>query len=131
MDRLSELHQTLNLAASLLDRCATQIRDAAFSPTKEHIHSIGKALVHIYDIQRAIYKLRPELEPQYDELPPEIQEGNRRLGEALIAAYDLADKGQLQEALSLLATFANNEPSEFHRSLAAGEVDRLRDNYGP
>lgn len=131
MDRLSELHQTLNLAASILDRGASQIRDAALSPTKEHIHSIGEALVHINDIQRAIYKLRPELEPQYDEPPPEIQEGNRRLGEALIAAYDLADKGQLQEALSLLAVFANNEPSEFHRSLAAGEVERLRDNYGP
>jgi hypothetical protein len=131
MDRLSDLHQTLNLAASLLDRCAGQIRDAALSPTKEHIHSIGEALVCIYDIQRAIYKLRPELEPQYDEPPPDIQKGNRRLGDALIAAYELADNGQLQEAISMLAAFASIEPSELHRSLAEGEIDRLRENYGP
>ena len=131
MVRLPQLNQTLNVAASLLDEAAGQIRDAALSPTKEHIHRIGEALVSIYEIQSAIYKLRPELEPKYDEPPPAQQKANRRLGETLIAAYDLADKGQLQEAISLLSAFAANDPSEFHCGLAAIEAERLSRSYGP
>lgn len=130
MDQLSELHQTLNVAASLLDRAAGQIRDAALSPTRGHIHSVGEALVNIYDIQRAIYKLRPELELKYKEPSQEKQQANRRLGEALIAAYDLADSERLSEAIALLSTFAADDPSENHRALAVIELERLSTNYG-
>lgn len=80
MDQLSALHKTLNVAASFLDRAAGQIRDAALPPTKEHIHSVGKALVKIYDIQHAIYKLRPELEPKYEEPSQEVQQATVALG---------------------------------------------------
>lgn len=131
LDQLAALHQTLNVAASLLDRAAGQIRDAALSPTKEHIYSVGEALVNIYDIQHAIYKLRPELEPKYEEPSHEVQDANRRLGETLIAAYDLADSGRLPEAIGLLSAFAADDPSEYHRGLAAVELERLSRNYGP
>ena len=131
MDALSKLHQTLKVAASLLDSAAGQIRDAALSPTKTHIRSIGEALVGIFEIQHAIYKARPELEPKYEETSQENQLANRRLGEALIAAYDLADSKRLSEAIALLSAFAANDPSEFHRELAAIELERLSGNYGP
>lgn len=130
MDALVRLHQTLKVASSLLDDAASQIRDAALSPTKEHIHSIGKTLAEIYEIQRAIYKLRPELEEKYEEPLPETQQANRRLGETLISAYDLADLGRVSEAITLLSDFSNTEPSEFHRELAANEIERLASNYG-
>jgi hypothetical protein len=130
VDALLKLHQTLKVAGSLLDNAAGQIRDAALSPTKDHIHSIGKCLSEIYDIQRAIYKLKPELEEKYEEPPPEVQEENRRLGETLISAYALADLGQVPEAIALLTDFSNTEPSEFHRGLATNEIERLAGNYG-
>ena len=129
MDQLSALHQTLNVAASLLDRAAGQIRDAALSPTKEHIHGIGEALVNIYDIQHAIYRLRPELESKDEEPSQEEQQANRRLGETLIAAYDLADCGRLPEAIALLSAFAADDSSKYHRGLAANELERLSTNY--
>ena len=130
MDSLAKLNQTLNVAASILDSAAGQIRDAALSPTKMHIHSIGEALVALYEIQNAIYKLRPELETKYEERPQEEQDANRRLGETLIAAYDLADDGRLSEATNLLSEFAANDPSEFYRRLATIELERLAGNYG-
>lgn len=130
MDSLTKLNDTLNLARSILDNAASQIRDAALSPTKENIGSIGHALVHIFDIQNAIYKLRPELEKQYEEAPEETKAGNRRLGEALIVAYDLADIGHVSEAAAYLERFAEHEPSEFHRSLAKSEQERIVNNYG-
>jgi hypothetical protein len=131
MDALGKLHQTLKVAASLLDSAAGQIRDAALSPTKTHIHSIGEALVSIFEIQHAIYKLRPELEPKHEETSQEDSLANRRLGETLIAAYDLADNERLSEAIALLATFVANDSSEFHRELVAIELERLSRNYGP
>lgn len=130
MDSLERLNRTLVAAGILLDSAAGQIRDAALSPTKQHIHSIGEALASIFEIQHAIYKLKPELEPKYEEPPPEVSAANRRLGEALIAAYDLADIGKVQEALALLSHFATNDPSEYHRGLAAIEAERLGENYG-
>lgn len=130
MDSLERLNRTLVAAGILLDNAAGQIRDAALSPTKQHIHSIGEALASIFEIQHAIYKLKPELEPKYEEPTPEVSAANRRLGETLIAAYDLADIGKVQEALALLNHFATNEPSEYHRDLAAIEVERLGKNYG-
>lgn len=131
MDALAKLHRTLMVAGSLLDNAAGQIRDAALSPTKTHIHSIGEALGSIFEIQHAIYKLRPDLEPKYEEPSQEEQQANRRLGETLIAAYDLADCDRLQEAIALLSAFATNDPSEIHRGLAAIELERLSANYGP
>jgi hypothetical protein len=130
VDALLKLHQTLKVAGSLLDSSASQIRDAALSPTKDHIYSIGKCLAEIFEIQQAIYKLRPELEEVYEEPPHEIQEANRRLGETLISAYDLADSGQVPEAIALLDSYSKTEPSEFHRELATNEIERLAGNYG-
>jgi len=130
MDPLTQLNQTLRLASAMLDSAASQIRDAPLSPTKEHIESVGRALVCIFDIQNAIYKLRPELEPKYEEAPAETRAANRRLGEALIEAYDLADASRVQEAIEYLSAFAESEPSEFHREIAKGEIVRLQGNYG-
>ena len=129
MDALTKLNETLRVAASLLDSAAGQIRDAALSPTKEHIGSIGQALGHIFDIQNAIYKRRPELEPKYEEEPEEVRAANRRLGEALIVAYDLADAGKVQQAAEYLKAYAEVEPSELHRELAESERVRLAKNY--
>lgn len=129
MDALSNLHQRLRVAASLLDEAASQIRDVPLSPTKQNIYSIGQALASIYEIQSAIYKLRPELETKYEEPSGDVSAANRRLGELLIAAYDLADASRLPEALALLSAFAENEPSEYHRSLAKTEIERMAKNY--
>jgi len=130
MNPLERLNRTLISASIMLDNAAGQIRDAALSPTKQHIYSVGEALTSIYEIQRAIYKLKPELEPKNTEESEETQAANRRLGEALIAAYDLADNGQVQEGVALLGEFANNDPSKYHRELAVIEKDRLARNYG-
>jgi hypothetical protein len=113
----------------LLDSAAGQIRDAALSPTKEHIHKIGEALVAIFEIQQAIYKIKPELEPKYDEPPQEVTEANQRLGNALISAYDLADNGKLDEAINYLSEFEKREVSDYHRELASIERERLNKNY--
>ncbi len=125
MDKLANLHKRLRVIAGLLDGAASNIRDVPLSPTHEHIQRIGEALVSVFEIQSAIYKLRPELEVHYEEPQEEVSAANKRLGETLMVAYDLADNSKLAEAVNLLIVFEKNEPSEFHRSIAAGEIERL------
>ena len=129
MDKLADLNNRLKVIGRLLDGAATQVRDAPPSPTGAHIQKIGEAMAAVFEIQCAIYKLRPELDTPYEDPPQEVQAANRRLGDALIAAYDLADASRVPEAVALLRDFAKLEPSEYHRGLAEAEAERIRANY--
>jgi len=129
MDPLVRLDRTLHLARDVLDEAASQVRDADLSPTRTHIESIGRALARIFEIQRAIYQVRPDLEKRDAEPPAEVRDGNRRLGEALIEAYELADNGNVSGAIRRLEAFADNEPSEFHKALAEGARARLASRH--
>jgi hypothetical protein len=130
MHALEDLHRTLRVAAMLLDVAAGQVRDAKLLPVKENIRTIGESLAAIFEVQQVIYKQAPELrlERQYEEPPEEVRLANRRLGEAMIAADDLADARKLKEARELLVKFAAEDPSEYHRKLAMLQVERYEDD---
>jgi uncharacterized protein YciW len=125
MDRLQKLHRTLSTASSLLDLAAQQIREAQLEPTKNHITTIAYALAGVFDVQQSIYKHRPELEPELEEAPGEVREANRRLGNALNAAYALEESGKADQAVSVLAAYVSSEASNFHKQLAENEIERL------
>jgi len=129
MHPLEDLHHTLRVAAMLLDVAAGQVRDAKLLPVKENIRTIGESLAAIFEVQHVIYKQAPELglERQYEEPPEEVRLANKRLGEAMIAADDLADAGKLKEAREHLLKFAAEDPSEYHRKLAMLQFERYED----
>jgi len=129
MHPLETLHRSLRVAAMLLDGATGQIRDAQLSPVRSNIRKVGETLAVIFEIQAAIYKQAPELhlEPKYEEPPEEISLANRRLGEAMLAADDLADQGKLGEARNLLLRFAEAEPLPEYKELALRQVQRYAD----
>ena len=53
----SELHQ----AAMLLDNISGKIQEAPELENRENILLIGKALSHIFELQKNIYEHRPDL----------------------------------------------------------------------
>jgi hypothetical protein len=126
MDKLATLHQQLRIAAGLLDGAARLIRDAPLDPTREHIYRIGEALAAIAEIRLAIGGVRPDLEPPYEPAPKEVSDANRRLGRVLLRAYDFAESLKLVDAIAVLDEYVKNEPSEQHRDIAQGEIERLR-----
>ena len=130
MHPLEDLNRTLRVAAMLLDSAAGQVRDAKLLPVKGNIRTIGEALAAIFEVQQAIYKQQPELglEPRYEEPPQEVREANRRLGQAMVAADELADAGKLKEARELLSRFGAEDPSEYHRKLALLQMERYEDD---
>src|SRR5687768_9561207 len=129
MDKLATLHEQLRIAAGLLDGAATLIRDAPLQPARDHIHRIGEALAAIAEIRLAIGEVRPDLEPPYEPPSEEVSAANRRLGPILLRAYDLAQSSKLTDAIAVLEEYVKNEPSEYHRDIASGEIARLRHGY--
>jgi len=63
MATLESLHETLDGAAKLLDQAAGEIRDIPLEPRRDNIRRVGEILGQIFDLQREIYRLRPELIP--------------------------------------------------------------------
>jgi hypothetical protein len=129
MDKLATLREQLRIAAGLLDGAATLVRDAPLQPTRDHLHRIGEALAAIGEIRLAIGGVRPDLEPPYEPPSEEVSEANRRLGPVLLQAYDLAESSMLPDAIAVLEDYVNNEPSQYHRDIALGEIERLRHGY--
>lgn len=64
MDQLDSIHKKLLEASSLLDVSAEEIRDADFNKSI-NIKRIGTALTYIFEIQHEIYKVRPDLKPDF------------------------------------------------------------------
>jgi hypothetical protein len=61
---LDHLEELLTEAGRTLDRAAAEIRDLGFSP-EVHIRNIADILVKISEIRSEIYKVRPDLTPDY------------------------------------------------------------------
>ena len=129
MATLEELDATLRVASGLLDTAAAQLRDLALPSTADHMRSLAEAIASIFDVQNAIYRLRPDLRPAFlsQQVPIELSEANRRLTRALAEAYRLSDENNLTQAIRLLETFIGAEASQYHKDIASGEVERLRD----
>jgi len=125
MPTLDELDNQLTVAAWLLDASAGTIRDCPLDPSKEHIRRVGDALANIFDIQRAIYELRPDLKPGFlREDPSQFAAANARLTLSLSNAHKLGEIGQFEEATRILNEYIATESSDRHRSIARILLER-------
>jgi len=93
MPTLDELDNQLTVAAALLDAAASTIRDHPLEPASEHIRRIALALGNVFDIQRAIYDIRPDLKPGVLREPSQFAEANGRLTVVLSNVYKLGKRG--------------------------------------
>jgi hypothetical protein len=124
MASLDELDNQLTAAGMLLDAAAGAIRDCPLTPTQEHIRRIGEALSNVFEIQHAIYELRPDLKPGILREPSEFAAANGRLTIALSNAYKLGEAGQADAGARLLKEYIAVEPSDRHRAIAQMIFDR-------
>ncbi len=67
---LEYLDARLRQATRLLDICATSIVDLKLGPEKG-LRRIAEAMLEVFDIQNEIYKLRPDLMPDFLKEPPD------------------------------------------------------------
>lgn len=126
MPSLESINELLIEAAKTLDRAASEIRDAPLVPTKENIYRIGEALTKIYEVQLKIYESCPDLKPDYLKSPIKNPGDNRALVIAMIEADELAEAGNIDEAIAVLDRFIKNDPAPYLRGIAEAEIERYR-----
>jgi hypothetical protein len=119
------IHQLLAVAARLLDQAATEIRDGALEPVQDNIKHVGRALVEIFEIEKRIFAVRPQLTPAYLNEPSPTPEANRRLTQFMGEACQLEDAGRTLEAIAKYREYLTMEDSAHHRGIAEHELDRL------
>jgi hypothetical protein len=130
MATLESINRLLSVGATLLDHAAAEIRDAKLEPVRENIESIGKALAEVFEIQHQIYKLKPELTPEYLKQPSEYSPANRLLTEYMYNASEFELAGNIERAIAIFQEFLALESSPLHREIAAGEIERLQNAAG-
>ena len=126
MNQHEVLHRTLSAAAELLDSAATQIRDVQLSEARHNIRLIGEALAAVFQVQHNVEAVKPELAESYPVRTEEEIAANKRFGEAMLSAEDLAEGGSNENAWLFLEEFASKELSPAHREIALHEAARYR-----
>jgi hypothetical protein len=121
MVTLDTLTDRLSLACRLLDQASRDVRDLDAALPGNHIRQLAEAMAKVFEVQRAIFALRPDLEPAFLKEKSRDPEADRRLTEALGKAYALLDEARYAEALDLLRAFSGAEDSAFHRRIAEAE----------
>jgi hypothetical protein len=131
MATLESIDRLLSVAASLLDHAAGEISDAKLEPVRENIERVGKALAELIEIRLQVYKVRPDLTPEYLRQPPsEHSAANRLLAEYMYNASEFELAGNFERAIATFREFLTLEPSTLHREIAAGEIERLQREAG-
>jgi hypothetical protein len=124
---LESLDESLTKAATLLDKAAGQIRDLPLEPTGNNIRLIGKSLANIFDIQKLIYEIKPELTPEYlKKVPPYPRAQGKALTLAISNSHREEEKGNIKKAVRLLEEFVATKPGRFLQSVAVRRIEELR-----
>ena len=126
MDSLKSIDLTLAAVSGMLDETAGDLRDAKLEPTSEHLRRIGRALVEIGEIRRAIFAVRPDLEPNWIKAERPPSPDNRLLTTAMVDAIEFETAGDFSGAIQLFEKFLESASSQLHIDIAKNEIQRLR-----
>jgi hypothetical protein len=126
VDKLRSIDLSLAAVCGILDEVAGEIRDAKLNPTDEHLRRIGRAMAEIFEVQRAIYVERPELEPEWHREPPQGGPDNRALTIAMVESIECEKRKDYAGAIALFEDFLKSAASQLHIDIAKNELARLR-----
>lgn len=126
MASLDHINQLLTIAASLIDRAASEIREAKLEPVRENIAFMARALAEVFELQHRIYARRPDLTADLLIEPSQYSAANRSLTEIMLRASELELAGNIDGAVAEFERFLRIDSSPLHVEIAQGEIERLR-----
>ena len=126
---IDSINELLDRAGNTLDQAAQQMVGSALQPSGEYIYRVGEALAKIFEIQRAIYAIRPELTPPFLREPSSLPPGeSRRFGDVFLASVELENKGAFREAEAKWQRYLESKPHDFFSEKARECLARLREH---
>lgn len=128
-DDIEKANLYLTKAAIYLDAAAGCVRETQLEPVRDNIRKIAHALAYIFDLQDAVYKMSPELRPEWlDSDAESVSPGD--IDQVLLNADALADEGELHPAIALIEKRLLQGIPESQKQLLLSEIKRLRGGIG-
>jgi hypothetical protein len=125
---IETINELLDKAGNTLDHAAQHMVLSELQPSGEYIYRVGEALAKIFEIQRAIYAIRPELTPSFLREPSSLPAGeSRRFGDVFLASLELENKGAVREAEAKWERYLESKPHDFFAEKAKEHLARLRE----
>lgn len=128
MDDINEnLNRSINHALRSVNYIAVELARSECEERSENIKKIASVLELLADVQRTIYKVRPDLEYHYDNerAPTEYMVQFRN---HLLAARKLEESGKIPEALEELRLALAMEPPPLPHERLVAEIKRVAES---
>jgi hypothetical protein len=124
MSKLTELENLLSECAKKLDGVTSLIKESELD-SGENIKRIGAALTYIYEIQHAIYEIKPELKPDSIKVESPHPLHNKLLTTAMSNAASLCDVQQFEEAIIVMKEFLDTDPPKNLARMAESRIAEI------
>ena len=128
MPSLKSVNTHLEKSAELIDRAADEMKLMAVEGNDDYVRKMAATLNSIHDIQRDIYNLEPELEPEYLRGESIYSEDNKHYGEILLRSKELEAQGNNLDAISLVEAFLLKERPEYLQISARKLIQQYQSN---
>ena len=127
--RLPELEKILGECSEHLGNAAKIIRESELESIRDNMHRIANALRNLNEIRLQIYKLDPNLKPDFLNENLKDPETNKIFANLIMEAEDLCNEGKFPEAIQLYEEYLTGTPPEFFTKLASAEIKRIKSIY--
>jgi len=130
MNKVASLNEALTECAEQLVDCASQLTELGLLREEKAIYMLGKAIAEINDVRSALYRLHPDLKPEFWGTPPTEGHYAAWFEEAKRVAHDYCREGNHKQAIATFESFLFIGPSEHTAALARDEIARLKREHG-
>ena len=127
--KLPELEKILGECSELLGNAAKIIRESELESIRDNIHRIANALRNLNEIRLQIYKVNPNLKPDFLNENLTDPETNKIFANVIMEAEDLCKDGKYPDAIKHYEEYLTGTPPEFFMKLASAEIKRIKSFY--
>jgi len=113
-------------AADAVGKVGVLLGPSGLQNPSAHTLRIGEALANIFEIRSALYQSRPDLAPDQESMPVDLDGFNREMGDLLIQNDRFLAKNSPSSALENISEFLANNPPEDLAEIAKSEAERIK-----
>ncbi|NIP29665.1 MAG: hypothetical protein GTO02_05005 [Candidatus Dadabacteria bacterium] len=129
MKNLKKIEKQLDECTRILEKTAPLIRDSELKSVRDNIKRVAFALRNINEIRLELYKVEPDLKPDFLNETLKYPEQNEIFALLVLESENLCKLGRYEDAINLYEEYVSSEPPEYFSKLASAEIKRIKTIY--
>ena len=126
MVELAEILSKLDQAAKLIDSAVKDISNSDIECKSADILHLAEALAEIFEVNKTIYELSPDLVPDHLKTKIPAPDMNRELGRIIVQNERSLASNKPLLAIARLQQFIDKNPPQLLVNVALGEINKIR-----